>query len=115
MLIDLSEGWVRKDHQDAGWVQLLAAPQPQVFGRKAQVPKGLPGRLQLMPKQQLMSTQLLALDGDAQHRHLRHTSNGSNGAAASVIAAGDMDPYTTLRTGTYDSSPPPPLLAPPAC
>ena len=59
-----------------------------------------------------MSTQLLALDGDAQHRHLRHTSNGSYGAAASVIAAGDMDRYTTLRTGTYDSSPP---LAPPAC
>jgi hypothetical protein len=50
-----------------------------------------------------MSTQLLALDGDAQHRHLRHTSNGSYGAAASVIAAGDMDRYTTLGTGTYDS------------
>jgi len=24
--------------QDAGWVQLLAAPQPQVCGVKAQVP-----------------------------------------------------------------------------
>jgi hypothetical protein len=49
------------------------------------------------------------MDGDTQHRHLRHTSNGSYGAAASVdIAAGDMDRYTTLRTGTYDSTPPPP-------
>jgi len=34
--------------QDDGWVQLLAAPQPQVCGVKAQVPKGLPGRLQSM-------------------------------------------------------------------
>jgi hypothetical protein len=33
------------DHD--GWVQLAvaaAAPQPQVWGVKAQVPKGLPGR-----------------------------------------------------------------------
>lgn len=35
--------------QDAGWLQLLlAAPQPQVCGVKAQVPKGLPGRSQSM-------------------------------------------------------------------
>lgn len=70
-----------------------------------------------------MSTQLLLpLDDDdddgAQHRHPSHTSNGWYGgaaAAASAVviaapAAGDMDRYTTLRTGTYDS---PPLA--PAC
>jgi len=31
-----------------GWVQLVVPPQPQVWGVKAQVPKGFPGRLQSM-------------------------------------------------------------------
>jgi len=65
-----------------------------------------------------VSTQLLPLplldDDDAQHRQPSHTSNGSYGAAAAsaVIAAGVMDRYTTLRTGTYDDSSSL-LLAPP--
>jgi hypothetical protein len=35
------------DHDHDGWVQ-LTVPQPQVWGVKAQVPKGLPGRSQSM-------------------------------------------------------------------